>query len=245
MFILSLGTVTSALWGIFKAQEACFYRLSLRFFPEMWGTALNNAGAGQLCDLKKGGTAFFQPRDRSRGATGAALSYVPWSCKGTGDRFREKRPEDGRGDQRGLLFYESCLNQSVFPQMKNRLRTRRRNLRKTKRVYSGCTESGNPSFRIKKGFGQKSRNPCIYWCRKVGIEPTRTQGPGDFESPASTYFTTPAKISGSYMPKKRGFVNVFSRMARFNWIFQGLDEFGLTRFYPLLKCGPLGLWRPL
>ena len=27
---------------------------------------------------------------------------------------------------------------------------------------------------------------------EVGIEPTRTRGPGDFESPASTNFTTPA-----------------------------------------------------
>ena len=28
---------------------------------------------------------------------------------------------------------------------------------------------------------------------EVGIEPTRTQGPGDFESPASTNSTTPAR----------------------------------------------------
>ncbi len=27
---------------------------------------------------------------------------------------------------------------------------------------------------------------------EVGIEPTRSQAPGDFESPASTNFTTPA-----------------------------------------------------
>jgi hypothetical protein len=32
---------------------------------------------------------------------------------------------------------------------------------------------------------------------EVGVEPTRTQGPEDFESSASTHFTTPAQLRRS------------------------------------------------
>ena len=34
----------------------------------------------------------------------------------------------------------------------------------------------------------------IYMVPEVGIEPTRAQGPLDFESSASTSFTTPAEV---------------------------------------------------
>ena len=34
----------------------------------------------------------------------------------------------------------------------------------------------------------------IFMVPEVGIEPTRTQGPEDFESSASTNFTTPAQL---------------------------------------------------
>jgi hypothetical protein len=36
-------------------------------------------------------------------------------------------------------------------------------------------------------------NPLIFLVPEVGIEPTRSQGSEDFESSASTSFTTPAK----------------------------------------------------
>ena len=37
---------------------------------------------------------------------------------------------------------------------------------------------------------------------EVGIEPTRTLGPGDFESPASTNFTTPAQRKLYFIEKR-------------------------------------------
>ena len=39
---------------------------------------------------------------------------------------------------------------------------------------------------------EKFDNPLVVVVPEVGIEPTRTQGPEDFESSASTSFTTPA-----------------------------------------------------
>ena len=35
-------------------------------------------------------------------------------------------------------------------------------------------------------------NPLFFLVPEDGIEPSRSQAPGDFESPASTSFTTPA-----------------------------------------------------
>ncbi len=39
-----------------------------------------------------------------------------------------------------------------------------------------------------------SANPLISLVPKAGVEPAQAQGPGDFESPASTNSTTPALI---------------------------------------------------
>ena len=44
----------------------------------------------------------------------------------------------------------------------------------------------------KRGQTTMHPTPCNYLVPEVGIEPTRPQGTGDFESPASTSFTTPA-----------------------------------------------------
>jgi hypothetical protein len=46
----------------------------------------------------------------------------------------------------------------------------------------------------KKGlWSSMIRKPLIILVPEVGIEPTLSQGKGDFESPASTSFTTPAR----------------------------------------------------
>ncbi len=52
--------------------------------------------------------------------------------------------------------------------------------------------------------------PLILLVPEVGIEPTRTQGPGDFESPASTYFTTPAfvAIDGGHIWQKKNVLSI-------------------------------------
>ena len=46
--------------------------------------------------------------------------------------------------------------------------------------------------RHKKRFKQKMLRPLMVLVPEVGIEPTRTRSPEDFESSASTSFTTPA-----------------------------------------------------
>ena len=50
-----------------------------------------------------------------------------------------------------------------------------------------------PKIDIKKGFKQNAQT-LDNGMPEVGIEPTRTQGPEDFESSASTSFTTPALV---------------------------------------------------
>ena len=47
----------------------------------------------------------------------------------------------------------------------------------------------------KRGVRLCCLTPRFYLVPEVGIEPTRAQGSPDFESGASTYFTTPAKTS--------------------------------------------------
>ena len=44
---------------------------------------------------------------------------------------------------------------------------------------------------------------------EVGLEPTRSQAPGDFESPASTSFTTPAPANDFV---QRGYVRCLTRL---------------------------------
>ena len=158
-------------------------------------------------------------------------------CKGT-----DRKTAGATG---GAVFLRIMPESIRFPANEKPAANTPKTPPKNQKGVQGVYRLGKSVFPNKKGFRPKTPKPLYYLVPEVGIEPTRTQGPGDFESPASTYFTTPAKISGAYMPKKKGFVNVFSRMARFNWIFQGLDEFGPTRFCPLSICGPLGLWRPL
>ena len=45
-----------------------------------------------------------------------------------------------------------------------------------------------------KGLTTEMANPLIFLVPEVGIEPTRPQGSEDFESSASTSFTTPASL---------------------------------------------------
>ena len=70
-----------------------------------------------------------------------------------------------------------------------------------------CTWTEN-----KKGCNLNSRNLLISLVPEVGIEPTLPRGKGDFESPASTSFTTPARrrlLRGGHPKVKK---NVLTRL---------------------------------
>ena len=62
---------------------------------------------------------------------------------------------------------------------------------KKRRIEMMTKISTNPK-KERDSQDYKSLKSLIKMVPEVGIEPTRTRGPGDFESPASTNFTTPA-----------------------------------------------------